>query len=35
MAEKNQTHGKSKNAMTKKERQKKKKAETAAKILPN
>jgi hypothetical protein len=35
MAEKNQPQGKSKKAMTKKERVKKKKADTAAKMLPN
>jgi hypothetical protein len=35
MAEKNRAQGKSKKAMTKKERQKKKKTETAAKMLPN
>jgi len=35
MAEKNQAQGKSKKAMTKKERVKKKKAETAAKTLSN
>jgi hypothetical protein len=35
MAEKNQPQGKSKKAMTKKERVKKKKADTAAKMLAN
>lgn len=35
MTEKNRAPGKSKKAMTKKERKEKKKVETAAKTLPN